>query len=593
MHALAQSPGYSIAARLRTYIRRFNDEVPIEAPPSEATSEVVERTVGYLDCPQQGHVVRGNVLRVAGWTLFDNQAADTVEVVIDGHPPISLRRGEPRPDLIDPHSPGRTIDRGAGFSDTIGIPSSPAARQIRIRVRATGMNGETWESPSVTCTVPPAETVDALPTAALECNATGGYSTDPSLRPRICVFAHSLSLGGGELYLQELLLRLADADFADFLVISPRDGVLRGALEQAGIQVHLGSPTPDDPDRYVDRRAELGNILQAWRCDAVLANTLGEFMGVDAAITMGLPVAWTIHESFDLDVFEYFLWGHDKPVAIADRLRFALQAADTTIFVSEATLAMFNKMVPDTRGRRISYGIRLDEVSDYELEHDRSNVRWTLGFAERDRVLLCMGLIQERKSQFALVHAFADVLDRFPDAKLAIVGYHPTPYGDAVKDAVAHLGIGHAVHVIDVQSDTYKWFHAADVLVSASDVESLPRSFLEGMAFGLPVLSADVFGVSEIVTDGSTGWLFEARSRSALCDGLVRALSASGEELSTMSKQCREDAIEFDGHGYSIAYRELLCTLAKRTTNGAAGQIGPDSILSRAALPPGQYPVSY
>ena len=43
-----------------------------------------------------------------------------------------------------------------------------------------------------------------------------------------------------------------------------------------------------------------------------------------------------------------------------------------------------------------------------------------------------------------------------------------------------------------------------------------PDVFLEAMAFGLPVLAADVFGVSEVVEDGTNGWLFEARNGAAV-----------------------------------------------------------------------------
>jgi D-inositol-3-phosphate glycosyltransferase len=75
----------------------------------------------------------------------------------------------------------------------------------------------------------------------------------------------------------------------------------------------------------------------------------------------------------------------------------------------------------------------------------------------------------------------------------------------------------------------------ADLLVCASDVESLPRVILEAMAFGTPVLSTRVFGVPELIEDGSTGYLCELRSVAGLAAGLDRALSAGADELSAIA----------------------------------------------------------
>ena len=59
-------------------------------------------------------------------------------------------------------------------------------------------------------------------------------------------------------------------------------------------------------------------------------------------------------------------------------------------------------------------------------------------------------------------------------------------------------------------------YHAADAVVLPSFLESCPLTALESMASGTPVLAADVGGVSEVVTDGETGWLFPAGDPRAL-----------------------------------------------------------------------------
>lgn len=379
------------------------------------------------------------------------------------------------------------------------------------------------------------------------------------------VFAHSLDLGGGELYLQELLLRMAADNVADFLVICPRDGVLRDELESAGIQVHIGAETPATARRYVDRRAELAALMLAWKCDVVISNTLGEFIGADAAIQQGIPVAWVIHESFQLEIFNAHLWGRRINVDrnVVDQLKKSLLGSEVAIFVAEATENMFREMLPALRTRCIRYGIDLDKIRKYEIDHSRSTIREGLGFSESDFIILCMGIVQERKSQLALVHEFSKVAKNYPHARLVIVGNRPSPYGDAIIRAVKDLGIDSAVRILDVDPNTYRWFRSADVLISASDVESLPRSILEAMTFGVPVLAADVFGVSEVVTDGETGWLFEARNARDLRSGITRALEISAADLAEMSRNCRQvSADNFDGKNYAKEFAKLIFDLS-------------------------------
>ncbi|MDX6375502.1 MAG: UDP-glucose:(heptosyl)LPS alpha,3-glucosyltransferase, partial [Nocardioidaceae bacterium] len=82
-------------------------------------------------------------------------------------------------------------------------------------------------------------------------------------------------------------------------------------------------------------------------------------------------------------------------------------------------------------------------------------------------------------------------------------------------------------------------YHACDVLVCASDVESLPRSMLEAMAFGRPVASTAVFGIPELVEDGVSGFLCRDRDLGALREMLERVGGANREDLTAMGAHAR------------------------------------------------------
>jgi glycosyltransferase involved in cell wall biosynthesis len=502
------------------------------------------------------------VISLSGWVLFDGLPADRIEAYIGDEPAIPLRRGEPRVDVSN--ALGIPAAIASGFTGVVPVADRWRGTTLEVVVRAYSERGDVWTSTAarVHAEERPEQTeqLDEL-TAHRLGSGYGHPLRQPEGRLRVCVFTHSLNLGGGELYLQELLLRLQRDYPVELLVVSPKDGPLKEELRQAGISVHLTQDYPVNPTHYLGRVSELATILRAWNSDVVLVNTLGVFPAVDAAVVSDVPVVWAIHESFALPLFTYLNWGESGlHPEIEQRWRACLAAAHT-VFEAEATLTMFAEQVPALQGRKIQYGIDVTEIDRYRGRHDRDQLRTELGFGPQDTVLLCMGVFQERKSQLALVIAFAQLAPLFPEAHLVLVGDHPTPYAAAVHEAVDRLGVADQVHLLPIQPDTYRWYHVADVLVSASDTESLPRSVLEAMAFGLPTMAADVFGLSEVIHDGVNGWLCRPRSGNALTVGLRRALECSAEDRQRISEACRSDPSAYDGKHYPAEYHQLMTTL--------------------------------
>jgi D-inositol-3-phosphate glycosyltransferase len=537
----------------------------VRARPGTAP-DVTTTMTGHLDLPIDGQVAAGPVVEVSGWVLDGDRLADVIEIFVDDRPPILAQRCGVRPDVAEMHTdngvtPGVAI--AAGFHELLILDDQDGRDHTVIRARARGRDSVWHSEPVVVRHAPPRPDGSANvapspfyvgPAAA---PATNG-------RKRVCALTHSLQLGGGELYLQELLLRLAAADVADFRVISQADGPLRAELERAGIPVHITSHYPVDAAHYFGRREELTALLRSWSCDVAIANTLGVFPAVDAALQAGIPVAWAVHESYPLKVFSYLNWGErGLEPEIQERWLQSLTGSEV-VFEAEATLELMHGQVPGLRGRCVRYGIDLAAVEAYTGTHDRGQLRAELGLRPEDRVLLCMGVLQERKAQLALVQAFAEVAAAEPDAVLVLVGFHPSLYANCVRAAVEDLGLGDRVRIIDIAPDTHRWYRCADVLVSASDVESLPRSMLEALAFGVPVLAADVFGVSEVIEDGVNGWLFKSRDGASMVAGLRRVLACSAEELAAMTATCREHAREFDGSNYADAYTKILADLDAR-----------------------------
>ena len=80
------------------------------------------------------------------------------------------------------------------------------------------------------------------------------------------------------------------------------------------------------------------------------------------------------------------------------------------------------------------------------------------------------------------------------------------------------------MRLLGARSDVVDVLPAFDVVAHVSLWEALPRSIVQSMAVGLPVVATDVDGVGEIVQDGKTGLLTAARDSSALSVAIERML---------------------------------------------------------------------
>lgn len=395
---------------------------------------------------------------------------------------------------------------------------------------------------------------------------------------RLLVCTHQLDLGGGQLYLFEVLRNLLLDFDVSCLVVSQTDGVLRRELERLGAFVHVCGRVPtESPVHYESSLLELATEVSSHGCNVAFVNTMTAAFGADLARRLGVPAVWAIHESYPLDEFWVAAYGEDglHPYVRACATE-ALAGTAAVVFEADATRNLYERHGNPRRFVTVPYGIPLREIERYLAGCDRAAMRRAAGFAADAVVLLCMGTYEPRKGQAALAIAFARVADAFPHAVLVMVGDTGVEYARAVRDVVARLGLENRIRLVPVVEDTYAWYAMADAFVTVSDVESLPRSMLEVMAFGVPVLAASVYGVPEVITDSLTGLLCEARDLESTIAGLKRILGATREERAGLGAGGRDLVwARYDSSGYVAAYRRLLRGLLEDPTALPARLMAP------------------
>jgi glycosyltransferase involved in cell wall biosynthesis len=81
------------------------------------------------------------------------------------------------------------------------------------------------------------------------------------------------------------------------------------------------------------------------------------------------------------------------------------------------------------------------------------------------------------------------------------------PCGAEYERDVQRLGLGEQVEFLGYRYDVPELTAAADLVVLSSVKEGIPRSLMQAMAVGVPVVATDVKGTREVVVAGETGFL--------------------------------------------------------------------------------------
>ena len=86
------------------------------------------------------------------------------------------------------------------------------------------------------------------------------------------------------------------------------------------------------------------------------------------------------------------------------------------------------------------------------------------------------------------------------------------------------------VSLIGPVNDVASWLEIMDVFLLTSFSEGLPNVVIEAQGFGIPVVSTDAGGVSEIVNSGVSGLIVESGSPEEIANSLTSVLDNIGEE---------------------------------------------------------------
>jgi glycosyltransferase involved in cell wall biosynthesis len=342
--------------------------------------------------------------------------------------------------------------------------------------------------------------------------------------------SHSGHFDGAQ---QSLFLLISKLDERRFhpIFLGPAEGELPRRLRAARIETIILPPdreiapyggallraSPWNKARllipYMKYALRVARILRDKSVDIVHCNSIRSLLMVAPAARMGgIPLIWHLRLNLELG-----LWNRvgrrlaNRIIVVSDSLR--------RDFPAGAGLADKFVVVPN--------GV---DPAAFAARSDRFQARDELGINPEWSVVGMAGSITERKGQLLLLQAATRVVKVFPHVKFVLIGRtndaHDEEYAAKLRGYIDHMGLTENVRFMGWCADMPQVLSALDLFVLPSSNEGLPRSILEAMAAGVPVVATNVGGNAELVATERTGLLVPPRDPDALAAAIEQLLRA-------------------------------------------------------------------
>ena len=345
---------------------------------------------------------------------------------------------------------------------------------------------------------------------------------------KVLHICNTLSAGGAELHLLTLcrhLKRLGVETVVAYLKEGKGSRPLRSDFEEAGIQVfYLGGEGVD----FVRPCLRLHRLLKQEKPDILHTH-------LPRADLLGFMMRWSEFSGSWICSVHGIYANHWRGRRALPLFKPIWRRANRIIAISEAVrnwLVQGCGLVPD-RVQVIYYGIELERwISPFQ------DLRSEWGLNGKFLVGT-VGRLEPVKGHDILIQAMPSIVQQFPQVMLLIAGHDPWGYGSVLQNLASRLNTERHIRFLGFQNDIPSFLHAIDVFAFASRSEGFGQVVIEAMAAGKPVVVSRIAPLTEIVTDGETGFYAEPENPESFAEKILWLLSHR-EEAQTMGKRGQE-----------------------------------------------------
>lgn len=311
------------------------------------------------------------------------------------------------------------------------------------------------------------------------------------------VITRADTVGGAQVHVRDLAQALI-GDRHEVLVVTGQAGAYTQALIERGIPqiaiAHFGraiSPLPD-----VKTLLTLRQIIHSFQPDLISTHSSkAGLLGRLAGRLSQVPCLFTAH-------------GWAFTPGVPPRRRQVYQAIEKLAAPWAAKIICVSDY---DRQLGLQCGMRADRLITIHNGMPQVAAQHQAKPSGNNPVVMTMvARFDQQKDHATLIRAIAGI----PNLQLQLIGDGPTL--PTVQGLVAALGLTSQVKFLGFRSDIADCLAQSQIFALISHWEGFPRTILEAMRAGLPVVATQVGGVAEAVLDGVTGFCIPPEDEATL-----------------------------------------------------------------------------
>lgn len=322
------------------------------------------------------------------------------------------------------------------------------------------------------------------------------------------LITRSDAVGGASIHVRDMARNLNRRGFQATVLVGGAGGEVIQELARAGVPYRMLSclDRAIHPLKDFAAMAQIILALRQLKPDVVSTHTAkAGLLGRVASSMLGLPVLFTPH---GWSISDRISTRSARLFRMAERAAAPLASSIVNVCEAERDLARSHRIAPDEKLLVIHNGV--EDVPD--------RLRADPGVEPPGIVMVAR--FEQPKDHETLLRALAPLKAMAWTLELVGAG----PQQGEIRALGGSLGMEDRLHFHGSSQNAAEPLAASQIFVLASKSEAFPRSILEAMRAGLPVVASDVGGVREAVVDGSTGYVVPKSEPEALGAALKRLL---------------------------------------------------------------------
>lgn len=356
---------------------------------------------------------------------------------------------------------------------------------------------------------------------------------------------------GAEVMVYNLLSKLKEEPNLKIIALSLSEGILAGKLRDAGIETYV---IPETRNSFAKILLKAFNLLKKKKIDIIHSHRYKEnLFGFLLAKAMGVKRLITTMHGLS-----------EPPLTSTSTLISTSQQVGLMTKIDYFILNhFFNHIVA------VSNEMKKVLVERYHFNPDKVEVIYNgipIPFAQRSMPsapcsmpsifhIGTVGRMVPVKDFNLFLEIAAEIMKQTNNVHFTILG--DGPLKDKLTQKAKDLKIQHCVEFLSPRPDPFPYYQSFNLYLNTSVHEGIPLSILEAMSCGKPVVAPKVGGIPEIISDGESGVLFEAREPKKIADSCLRLMQDKGMRSAIGKKASKRIAEYFSSSKMAGCYQRL------------------------------------